>query len=147
MTYDNIIDTIQKDHDYIRRIHHLYKQETQPTGLFFFISPLWSLLCTVILIHLFWWIEKQKYANELIKSIAVHSVAEEIVVYPVLQSRLAHGQETASQSRQEHLEVKQALYELDHMQVHDPGFDTKLDRTMSLLKEHMQHEEKVSADR
>ena len=112
----SIQDAIKQDHDYIRRMHQSYQREQDPD-------------------------EKQKFANELIRAISVHSVAEEIVVYPFLEARLDKGSQTADHSREEHLGVKKELYALDHMSVTDSGYESRLARTMKMLYSHMEEEE------
>jgi hypothetical protein len=47
----------------------------------------------------------------------------------------------ADNSRAEHDEVKNALYELDHMHVAQDDFDQQLDRVMAPLMQHMAEEE------
>ena len=88
--------------------------------------------------------EKQKFANELIRQIAIHSAAEEIAVYPVIESRLVRGQFAADHAREEHSEVKFALHQLDKMKyAKNPGFDDQVDQVMNVLIHHMKDEEEV----
>ena len=53
---------IRNDHQYIKQLHEQIKQETDQT-------------------------KKQRYCHELIRIISLHSVAEEIIVYPVVEKR------------------------------------------------------------
>ena len=88
--------------------------------------------------------DKRKFVNEFIRSIAVHSVAEEIVMYPAYRSKLDHGKETAAHSRDEHQQVKIELAHLDRVKTsHGPDVDGLAAKVMNLLEKHMQEEEQV----
>ena len=91
-----IDELIRQDHEIIRKCHQLYKDCDDSR-------------------------DKQKYANELIRQIAIHATAEEIIVYPALESRLVRGKEVADQSLHDHLKIKHELYRLDKMNVNQPG--------------------------
>ncbi len=66
--------------------------------------------------------------------ISVHSVAEEIVLYPAFEARLLRGQDVANHSRDEHLQIKKFLYELDHMSVDDVKFEGTLKRVTYVIE-------------
>ncbi|KAJ3085778.1 hypothetical protein HK102_013839 [Quaeritorhiza haematococci] len=71
--------------------------------------------------------ERQAIANELVREISVHSEAEEVVVYPVVERR----GDVAERLRMEHLEVKKELHELDKMPIDDPNFPMTLNKTFT----------------
>lgn len=77
--------------------------------------------------------EKQKIANSLIREVSVHSVAEEITVYPLYDKKLANGVSTHQHSLQEHQQVKDQLYELDKLNIQDVNYNSKIDKIMSEL--------------
>jgi hemerythrin superfamily protein len=86
-------------------------------------------------------VDRPKYANEFIRRVAIHSHAEEIIVYPALEARLVRGTEAAAHCRQEHLQAKHELYRLDKMNPNQPGFEAQMDRVMETLNHHMEEEE------
>ena len=92
MRVDNLIKT---DHENVRQIYKLYQQE--PSRIYCDISLI--IICLDPR-------EKQKYANELIRQLALHSHAEEIIVYPVFEERLRDGKLKANHSRHEHWQLK-----------------------------------------
>ncbi|KNC96834.1 uncharacterized protein SPPG_07668 [Spizellomyces punctatus DAOM BR117] len=87
--------------------------------------------------------EQQAIINELIREVAQHSIAEETVVYPLIEERniLGSGEHIADHLRQDHFEVKKLLLKLDKMRVGDKGFDETLNNVMRVLKEHATEEE------
>ncbi|KAJ3279463.1 hypothetical protein HK104_001447 [Borealophlyctis nickersoniae] len=87
--------------------------------------------------------EQQAIINEFVREVAQHSVAEELIVYPALETKNAFnaGHETADHLRHDHGRVKRLLYKLDSMRVGDDGFDTLLKETVDTLKEHAKEEE------
>jgi len=88
--------------------------------------------------------ERQALANEFIREVATHSIAEELVLYPRLQKMWMAAQEDAAkvdQFREEHLEVKKALYDLDHMSVQHADYEPKLKHVMNSLNHHISEEE------
>ncbi|KAJ3085779.1 hypothetical protein HK102_013840 [Quaeritorhiza haematococci] len=115
-----ITDTIRVDH---RSIHELYER----------------LLSTPEQDHRV----RKAIANELVREITLHSEAEEVVVYPVIESRdiAGKGSDVAEHLREEHLEVKKELYELDKMDVNDSRFPGMLTKVMRSFSEHSKEEE------
>ena len=70
-------------------------------------------------------VERQEYANQFIREVATHSVAEEIVLYPALRAkyvanfdydcRFNQGSEVSKHLREEHHEIKVLLTQMDKM--------------------------------
>lgn len=89
--------------------------------------------------------EAQKWFHQLMWTIARHSAAEELVVYPMLEKAGPIGKELADKSRDDHLRVKEALCELDGTEI-SPVIRGKIDRMMTELLEHIQMEEDVGGD-
>ncbi|KNE64420.1 hypothetical protein AMAG_09442 [Allomyces macrogynus ATCC 38327] len=83
--------------------------------------------------------ERRRVANELIREVAVHSVAEELVVYPEIRALV--GDTVVDKLIADQLAVKRAAYELDKMDVTDPEFAPRLQRIMADLETHMAEEE------
>ena len=53
--------------------------------------------------------EAEKWRNELVYEIARHSIAEEIVLYPLMRKKLPEGESLFQDSIKEHHEVKENL--------------------------------------
>ncbi|CAG8639587.1 6324_t:CDS:2 [Scutellospora calospora] len=79
--------------------------------------------------------EKQKIANTIVREIAVHSAAEEICAYPLIEKHLIDGKKIADKSREEHLQLKKDLYELDQKKVQDEGYETLLKKICDVKNE------------
>lgn len=88
--------------------------------------------------------EQKKWMNQLIWEIARHSVAEEIVLYPVFEDKLPNGKELADENRRQHDQVKAELYIADAGKVStSQEYDAILARVIAELKTHIQNEEEV----
>ncbi|KAI3636118.1 hypothetical protein MIR68_005999 [Amoeboaphelidium protococcarum] len=116
MSQSSVDTLIKQDHDKLRSLYQDIKNETNV-------------------------VEKQKFTNEFIKTLSVHSVAEEMIVYPAFEARLVKGRDTADHSREEHGEIKHELYKLDQMTADQKGFDQQLDRVFEILDKHSKEEE------
>jgi len=87
--------------------------------------------------------DREKWYHQFAWAVAVHSVAEEIVLYPMLEDKLGeYGKRVAQQNRSEHGYVKNALSDLEKMKVTDAEFGGKMKDLRTHLEEHMSHEEK-----
>jgi hypothetical protein len=80
--------------------------------------------------------EAQQWYHEFIYRAATHSVAEELVLYPWLESH------NALESGQEHQSLKHSLHELEHKEFGTQDFWTLYGTTSQSLKDHIHHEEK-----
>lgn len=85
---------------------------------------------------------KQKKIHLLIKELSQHGAKEEMVMYPVMKSRLPGGPEMVAEALQEHLQVKVELKEMDDMQlgVH-ADLEQRVHRLMADVSRHVQEEE------
>lgn len=74
--------------------------------------------------------------NEFVREVAQHSIAEELLIYPIIENKnlLGEGERIADHLRQDHYEVKELLFNLDKKRVNDPGFDELFDKTIAALK-------------
>ncbi|KAJ1707258.1 hypothetical protein F9C07_2197654 [Aspergillus flavus] len=69
--------------------------------------------------------EKVQWQNQFTWELARHSIAEELVVYPQLEKKLADGRAMAEKDRNEHQTVKEQLKEFQNMKPSDPDLDAK----------------------
>jgi len=86
---------------------------------------------------------KKKWANQLIWEVARHSVAEEIVFYPVMEKSLPDGKKMAETARIEHQAVKEDLFKLEKLTAGQEDFDALLKKVMGELETHIKHEEEM----
>ncbi|KAJ3175973.1 hypothetical protein HDU87_005638 [Geranomyces variabilis] len=82
---------------------------------------------------------KQAIVNEFVREVAQHSVAEETVVYSLIDKLV--DEKVGDQLRHDHLKVKEALFKLDKINVGDRGFDELFTKIVSMLKTHAKEEE------
>ncbi|GAB5593999.1 hypothetical protein Unana1_08899 [Umbelopsis nana] len=86
--------------------------------------------------------EQEKIANQIIYEVAVHSHAEELILYPSYSKSLASkGKEIADHSRLEHDEIKKNLYKVDRLSSGDENLEPELKKVMKELEQHMHEEE------
>jgi hemerythrin superfamily protein len=86
-------------------------------------------------------VEAEKWRNQLIYEIARHSIAEELVVYPLIRSKLQDGEKIFQKDIQEQHRIKEILYEAQSIDKDSPDFRTKIDEAMQLLFKHIESEE------
>lgn len=84
--------------------------------------------------------EGNQWFNQFVWELSRHSVGEELVLYPLLESINERGAEFADRARKEHHKVKELLSDL-HRESDHSVFNHKLDALFQDLQEHMQHEE------
>ena len=77
----------------------------------------------------------------LVRLLAVHETAEEMVVYPSVRSKVPGGDELAKARLKEEDEAKQLLSDLEKMGPEAAEFDTKLAAFERAVLDHAQHEE------
>lgn len=85
--------------------------------------------------------EQTRYQNLFTWELARHIIGEELVVYPALAAHLKNGFRIASQSREEHQDVKEELKTFQGLPSTDPRFAASLEQLMGHLEPHMQKEE------
>jgi hypothetical protein len=86
--------------------------------------------------------EAEKWRNELVYEIARHSIAEEIILYPLMRKKLPDGENLFQNSIKEHHEVKENLYKAQGIDPYSEDFKKKVSDVMDLLMKHIQKEEK-----
>ncbi|KAG2186158.1 hypothetical protein INT43_002596 [Umbelopsis isabellina] len=113
----SIVTKVVEDHNTVKAFWSKFKKESDKT-------------------------EREKLANQIIYEIAVHSHAEELVLYPAIERNLKEeGKKLVDESRAEHAEVKKKLYAVDRMSSGDPNLVTQLTATMEVLETHIEEEE------
>ncbi len=86
--------------------------------------------------------EAVKWRNQLVYEIAVHSLAEEIILYPVIKSDLPNGEFLYNQSIQEHRQLKDDLYKAQNLDPSNLEFRSRVKIVMEDLIKHIEKEEK-----
>ncbi|HEX2191566.1 MAG TPA: hemerythrin domain-containing protein [Acidimicrobiales bacterium] len=80
--------------------------------------------------------------DRLVKLLAVHETAEEMVVYPAVRSSGPDGDRLADARTAEESQAKDALSELERTDLNGPEFDTKLQAFEQLVDSHASAEER-----
>ena len=81
-----------------------------------------------------------KWFHQFIFEISIHSVAEEQVLYPLMETLGEKGKVLAEKSREDHRKLKQVLVDLSN-EKNTIVFDTKMDAMMEDLLSHISSEE------
>ncbi len=71
--------------------------------------------------------------------IARHSVAEEVLVYPQVASKISKDE--AQHAREEHAEAEETLAKLEKLEPDDPSFDEEVETLMREIRHHIEEEE------
>ncbi|WP_054814713.1 hemerythrin domain-containing protein [Nocardia arizonensis] len=79
--------------------------------------------------------------GELVRSLAVHEAAEELVVHPLAQRARFGAEEIVEPRLREESEAKHALSDLWHLGVEHPDFPDKLAAFADAVSAHAEHEE------
>jgi hemerythrin-like domain-containing protein len=84
--------------------------------------------------------ERRKTLTEQVTiELVRHSVAEEVLVYPEVESKVSA--EEAEHAREEHAEAEETLQRLEKLDADDPSFDDELATLMSEIRHHIEDEE------
>ncbi|KAJ3532818.1 hypothetical protein NMY22_g7591 [Coprinellus aureogranulatus] len=85
-----------------------------------------------------------KWANQLTWEIARHSIAEELVVYPLLEQAMGDkGHGMAEHDREDHQAVKDGLKKMEKLTVGTTEYNTTVKTIMEQLLQHIKLEEEV----
>lgn len=84
---------------------------------------------------------KRDLFQDLVRLLAVHESAEEIVVHPTARKEIDNGEAIVDSRLQEEGEAKRALAELHDLGIDHPEFDTKLAALRRDVIDHATHEE------
>jgi hemerythrin superfamily protein len=82
---------------------------------------------------------RKALAEQVTIELVRHSVAEEVLVYPQVDSKVSA--EEAKRAREEHAEAEETLQRLERLDADDPAFDDELDTLMREIREHIAEEE------
>jgi hemerythrin superfamily protein len=82
---------------------------------------------------------RKDLADQVTIELVRHSVAEEVLVYPKVESQVS--KEEAEHAREEHAEAEETLKRLEKLDADDPGFDDELGTLMKEIRHHIEEEE------
>jgi hemerythrin superfamily protein len=85
---------------------------------------------------------KRELFEDLVRLLAVHETAEEIVVHPTARTEIPGGEQVVESRLREEDEAKHALAELHDLGVDHKDFDRKLAALAESVVDHANHEEK-----
>jgi len=85
-----------------------------------------------------------RWQNQFVWSLARHSIAEELVVYPAFEEHIPSGagKAMADKDRAEHQQVKEHLKKFQNLLPSDAEFKTTLETIWRVLSTHMAEEER-----
>src|SRR5687768_8130595 len=86
--------------------------------------------------------DRQDTFAALVRLLAVHETAEEMVVYPTVRTNVPDGDALADARLAEEGDAKRMLSDLEKLGVDDPGFDAALGEFAKALNDHADHEER-----
>lgn len=78
---------------------------------------------------------KEQVTIELVR----HSVAEEVIVYPRVASKISQDQ--VDHAREEHKEAEETMARLEKLDPTDASFDAEMDELMKEIRHHIEDEE------
>ncbi|KAI1407790.1 hypothetical protein F5Y13DRAFT_174028 [Hypoxylon sp. FL1857] len=84
---------------------------------------------------------QRRYQNAFVWELTRHAIAEELVVYPSIETGLGNGKEMADKDRAEHQVTKEALYKFQNLSPGDKEFIPTIESLMKDLKMHIKEEE------
>lgn len=84
---------------------------------------------------------KRELFDDLVRLLAVHETAEEIVVHPVARRKLDGGEQVVEERLEEENRAKRELSALYDMGVDHPDFDQRLEKFGAEVVAHATHEE------
>jgi hemerythrin-like domain-containing protein len=82
---------------------------------------------------------RKDLADQVTIELVRHSVAEEVLVYPQVDSKVSA--EEAERARREHAEAEETLHRMEKLDADDPAFDDELATLMREIREHIAQEE------
>ena len=82
---------------------------------------------------------RKEVAEDVTIELVRHSVAEEVILYPEVDSKVS--KEEADHAREEHAEAEETLQRLEKLDADDPEFDDALAELMKEIRHHIEDEE------
>jgi hypothetical protein len=86
--------------------------------------------------------EALKWYNQMAHDIAVHSIAEEVILYPLMRNSFPDGQNLIKRNIEDHRHIKKSIVDIEHTDSASPEFDVKVRKMMEDLIQHIDLEEK-----
>jgi hemerythrin superfamily protein len=84
---------------------------------------------------------RRELADTVIGQLVRHSVAEETIVYPVMQARLENGSESVEHDKAEHKQLETVMREMEGAEAGGPEFYELVRRLQTVLADHVKDEE------
>jgi hypothetical protein len=85
--------------------------------------------------------EKLKWYKQFLWEICRHSIAEELILYPMMRDRLENGKIFADSDLEDHRKMKEDLAKLQHISPESSEFDIMVKQVWNELLLHMAKEE------
>jgi hemerythrin-like domain-containing protein len=82
---------------------------------------------------------RKDLADQVTIELVRHSVAEEVLVYPKVETQVSADE--AEHAREEHAEAEETLARLEKLDADDPRFDDELATLMQEIRHHIEDEE------
>ncbi len=82
---------------------------------------------------------RKELVEQVTIEIARHSVAEEVLVYPQVASKISKDE--AQHAREEHAEAEETLAKLEKLEPDDPSFDAEVETLIREIRHHIEEEE------
>lgn len=77
----------------------------------------------------------------IVRELSVHAGIEETLLYPLLRAAAPDGGPMADHARSEHQDIKEALKQVERLEVADPQLDALLQHVMQMVGHHVDEEE------
>lgn len=114
-TGTNIIDEVKTDHEELKMYYNNYRHASTETD-----ANMWF--------------------NQFVWELCRHSVGEELILYPLMESINQQGRQLADKARQDHHKVKELLTDIQS-DSNAKSFRQKMESLMKDLQQHMNEEE------
>jgi hemerythrin superfamily protein len=82
---------------------------------------------------------RKDLADQVTIELVRHSVAEEVLVYPKVASKVS--EEEVEHAREEHAEAEETMARMEKLDADDPAFDDELATLMKEIRHHIEDEE------
>ena len=85
--------------------------------------------------------DRRDLADNVISELVLHSVAEEMHVYPAMKEYLPDGEEAVEHDINEHKELERTMKQLESVDAQSTEFEQLLGELESILRDHVSDEE------
>lgn len=83
--------------------------------------------------------DRESIKNQIIKALCIHDTIERLYLYPLVEQMW--GSDYANEYREEHEELAQTLYLIDHLSVSHPNHDELMSEALNQIAQHLDEEE------